>query len=232
VISTGRVEYVSALYRKYGTELATVIAQQREFLAASKGSVTPQLDDLEAEITYLLVRELRPAQVVEIGTFYGWSTTWLLSALRDNGAGHLHSFDMVDHVRSTVPAELAADRWTFTQGDIKERLDQLPASTDYLFVDADHGKRFGEWYTANLFPRMASGTPTSVHDVYHGRNARIWHEGRVVVGWLAERSVPHFTVARRNSPAAFAAVNEVRRELGIEGARGSTTNPMIWFELP
>jgi hypothetical protein len=30
----------------------------------------------------------------------------------------------------------------------------------------------------------------------------------------------------------FAEINAVRAELGIEGARGTTVNPMIWFSLP
>lgn len=232
MIATGGLELVSGLYRKYTSDLAAVVDQQRAFLAANAGTVTPQLDDLEAEITYLLLREYRPEQVVEIGTFYGWSTTWLLSGLRDNGVGHLHSFDMVDHVRRTVPAELAGDRWTFRRGDVRENLDALPAETDYLFVDADHGRRFGQWYVENLFPRMRSGIPVSVHDVYHGRAARVWSEGQVVVKWLADRSVPHFTAARKNSPSTFAEINDVRAELGLTGARGSTKNPMIWFDLP
>ncbi|MGW1748329.1 class I SAM-dependent methyltransferase [Streptomyces sp. NPDC002092] len=27
--------------------------------------------------------------MVQIGTFLGWSTTWILQALKDNGTGHL-----------------------------------------------------------------------------------------------------------------------------------------------
>ncbi|RZT89069.1 methyltransferase family protein [Pseudonocardia sediminis] len=232
MIATGELEFVSGLYRKYTSDLAAVVEQQRTFLATNASTVTPQLDDLEAEITYLLLREYRPEHVVEIGTFYGWSTTWLLSALRDNGTGHLHSFDMVDHVKRTVPSELSDGRWTFTKGDVKENLDALPADTDYLFIDADHGKKFGQWYVDNLFPRMTSGIPASVHDVFHGRSARVWSEGQVVVKWLADHDVPFFTAARKNSPKNFDAINEVRTELGLTGARGSTKNPMIWFNLP
>jgi hypothetical protein len=34
--------------------------------------------------------------VVEIGTFHGWSTTWIFQTLRDNGTGHLYSYDVLD----------------------------------------------------------------------------------------------------------------------------------------
>jgi hypothetical protein len=63
--------------------------------------VIPQLDDVEAELTYLALRDHRPHTVMELGTFQGWSTTWILRALRDNGHGRLHSFDQVDAVLRT-----------------------------------------------------------------------------------------------------------------------------------
>jgi predicted O-methyltransferase YrrM len=220
------------LYRIYADDLRGVIEQQRAFLAANQGRVTPQLDDVEAELTYLALREYQPRTVMELGTFHGWSTTWILSALRDNGRGHLHSFDRIDNVVCTVPPALSWDRWTFVHGNIAARLDAVPDDLDYLFVDADHGRRFGRWYLANLFPRVAPGTPVSVHDVFHGRRTRPWSEGAEVMRWLDERGVPWFTAARRHARANLAAIDEVRAELGLTGARGTTVNPMIFFRLP
>jgi predicted O-methyltransferase YrrM len=219
-------EHACALYRKYASDLAAVIDEQRAFTAPK------QLDDIEAELTYLRLRELRPSAVMELGAFHGWSTTWMLRALHDNGTGHLHSYDRVGHVVQNVPADLAQRRWTFTLGNIQDGLDAVPRDLDYLFVDADHGRRFGRWYLEHLFPRVPSGTPVSVHDVFHGRRARPFSEGAEVVRWLATHDIPLFTAARRHAPAVFAEINEVRAELGIEGARGTTANPMIWFSLP
>ncbi|MEJ3657420.1 class I SAM-dependent methyltransferase [Actinomycetes bacterium KLBMP 9759] len=226
------LERVCELYRKYASDLGAVIEQQRAFRETARGRMTPQLDDLEAEITYLKLRELRPETVMELGTFHGWSTTWLLSALRDNETGHLHSFDKIHNVVRNVPMELAGDRWTFVSGDVRANLAEVPAAVDYLFVDADHGRRFARWYLANLFPLMRSGTPVSVHDVYRGRRARVWSEGAEVVTWLERRRVPVFSASRRNAPAVFAQLNALRAELGIEGARGTLRNPMIFFSLP
>nr|WP_255426911.1 class I SAM-dependent methyltransferase [Pseudonocardia sp. C8] len=179
-----------------------------------------------------MLRHHRPSHVVEIGTYWGWSTTWILSALRDNGHGHLHSFDRVDHVRRTVPPALAGDRWTFHRGDLRETIGDVPAGTGYLFVDADHGRRFGRWYLANLFPRIAPGTPTSVHDVFHLRWARPFTEGAEVLRWLRARGVPWFTAARPAAREHLRALDAVRAEVGITGARGTTTNPMIFFAMP
>src|SRR5665647_133518 len=66
----------------------------------------PHLDDIEAEITYLLIRALRPKTLVEISPLGGWSTSWILNAVRDNGCGTLHSFDLVDDSLKTLPPDL------------------------------------------------------------------------------------------------------------------------------
>jgi predicted O-methyltransferase YrrM len=214
------------LYRKYADDLAAVRDEQRRRLPG----IRAQLDDVEAELTYLRLRELRPATVVEIGTFHGWSTTWLLSALRDNGSGRLLSYDVVDHVLRSVPAELAGDRWTFARGDV--RTAQLPSDIDYLFLDAAHSARFARWYIADLFSRL-NGTPVSVHDVFHGRRPMPFSEGAVLVRWLTERKIDYFTPSARRAPEAFAALLAVKRELGLdEPLRSGRDNPMVFFDLP
>ncbi len=224
--------YVRELYRQYAGELATVGKTQREFAEAGRGTMTPQLDDLEAEITYLLLRATRPAAVVEIGTFHGWSTSWILNALRDNGTGHLYSFDIVDNALRNVPRDLAEGRWTFVRGDIRQNLDQVPADTGYLFVDAAHSARFARWYLAELFPRVRAGIPVSVHDVFHFRVPLPLHEGRVVVRWLDERRTPFFTPSRAKARPVFDELTALRDELGLEPVRGPGDNPMIFFRKP
>ena len=225
------LDRVSTLYRTHAADLSAVIAQQREFRAATP-SMTPQLDDLEAEITYLLLRDTRPAYVMELGTFHGWSTTWILSALRDNGSGHLHSFDRIDDVLRNVPAELGDGRWRFVHGDVRERLADVPRDAGYLFVDAAHTASFARWFLAELFPLVPAGIPVSVHDVHHGRRVLPFTEGAVLLRWMREHGVAGFTASRRRAPEAFGQLVALRRELGITGARGTTRNPMVWFPLP
>ncbi|WP_224401130.1 class I SAM-dependent methyltransferase [Pseudonocardia sp. ICBG1034] len=224
------LDFLAGLYRTHADDLATVIDGQRELLA--DGTITPQLDDVEAELTYLLLRHHRPSQVVEVGTYYGWSTTWILSALRDNGSGHLQSFDLVDHVCGTVPEELSTGRWTFHRGDLRETVEKVPADTGYLFVDADHGRRFARWYLEHLFGRIATGTPTSVHDVFHLPRARPFTEGSEVLRHLERSGTGWFTSSRAAAPRNLRALDAVRAELGITGVRGTSRNPMIFFSMP
>lgn len=218
--------YVRELYREFAADLAALGAQQREL------TMTAQLDDLEAEITYLLLRATRPDVVVELGALHGWSTSWILSALRDNGTGRLVSFDLVDNAVRNVPADLAADRWTFVAGDIRQNLDAVPADAGYLFVDADHGARFARWYLAEFFPLFEAGIPVSVHDVFHFPVTLPLHEGRVVVRWLDERGTPYFTPSRARARRVYGELNALRDELGLPPVRGAGDNPMIYFVMP
>ena len=89
-----------------------------------------------------------------------------------------------------MPAELAAERWSFTQGDARGMDRDLIRRADHLFLDADHGRRFARWYVVHLFPEVRAGVPVSVHDVFHGWRAKPFSEGSVVVRWLDERGIP------------------------------------------
>lgn len=187
----------------------------------------PQLDDLEAEATYLFVREFRPRTVVEISPDGGWSTTWLLAALRDNGAGRLFSYDLFDHCTRTVPQELAKGRWTFAQGDV--RLAHLPPRIDYLFMDSAHSAPFARWYIRELFPRLAPGTPVSIHDIFPASPG----ESRVVRKWLLEQDVDYLTTAPAAAPDVYERLLRVKRQLGLdEPIHDSRRNPMVFFQLP
>lgn len=193
----------------------------------------PKFDDIEAELTYLLVRRFRPAVVLEIAPYYGWSTTWLLQALRDNGSGRLHSYDLVDYSRWTVSPELARERWLFTQGDIRDSVDRLPRDIGYLFLDAAHTAEFARWYLDALFPRLAPGTLIGVHDVFRGSDLPPMPESIVLLEWLERRQVPYFTAAPGRARDAYDRIVALKRELGLaEPIHDSVKNPMVFFQLP
>jgi predicted O-methyltransferase YrrM len=222
------VDNVAHLYRMYAADLSRVREEQREL--AAQRDLRPKLDDIEAEITYLLIRSVRPASIVEIGTFHGWSTTWILQALRDNGEGDLHSYDLVDHVRQSVPATLAASRWTFHHGDVRSLA--IPAA-DYLFLDAAHSASFARWYTAHLLPGLAAGTPVSVHDVYHHRAVLPFTEGRVLLRWLRERGIAAFTTSSAHAPDVYERLRQLKGNLRLAApVHRLAPNPMVFFQAP
>jgi predicted O-methyltransferase YrrM len=224
--------HISELYRTHRDDLARVRESMRTHQHAAAPTMTPQLDDLEAEITYLLLREHTPATVVEIGTYHGWSTTWILHALHDNGTGHLHSFDIIDHAPQHVPDHLT-DRWTFTQGDVRAKTDLIPPDTDHLFIDAAHNGWFARWYLTHLLPTLRPGTCVSVHDVFHQRHALPFTEGAVVLKWLTTHTTSFFTASAARAPHHHQALTDLKKELGLaEPVRTGHRNPMIYFRLP
>ena len=60
--------------------------------------------DIEGEIMYLVIRELRPDCIFEISPAAGYSTNYILAALTANGHGCLHSFDINGMIHGS-PAE-------------------------------------------------------------------------------------------------------------------------------
>jgi predicted O-methyltransferase YrrM len=237
----GRVrEEQRALYARHGYARLQPLRPYRAVRAAGRRLgldperrrfMNPQLDDVEAELTYLRIRALRPEVVVELGSFRGWSTTWILRALRDNGAGSLISFDLLTDAERFVPAELAA-RWTLVPGDVRRHLAAMPTRIDYLFVDADHGADFARWYLTELLPRVHGGV--SVHDIYHRRDpSRDEGEAAVVLEWLRRRGIAWFTASRlapTDSAAQIAAVRG-RLDLGPPIHFGDHDSA-IFFTLP
>lgn len=228
------VEFLSELYVKYAAELREVRDSQRDFRTAkSAGDFEAQLDDVEAELTYLQLRERAPKVVVEIGTFHGWSTTWILQALRRNGVGHLYSYDIVDNVVRNVPDDLRDGRWTFTKGDVRQHLASMPTDVDYLFIDAAHNASFAKWYISELFPRVPGGIRVSVHDVYHYRFAVPLSEGAVIMRWIKRNNIEFFTASAAKNPTDFQRLLAVKQELGLlDRVHDGRDNPMIFFDLP
>lgn len=60
----------------------------------SLGLKTWRIDELLTEILYIIVRIVKPLNVVETGVSRGVSSSYILQALEDNGKGELHSIDL------------------------------------------------------------------------------------------------------------------------------------------
>jgi predicted O-methyltransferase YrrM len=223
------LDQVGELYLKYHEQLREVHTEQRALLA-ERPAMRAQLDDIEAEITYLMLRDRRPDTVVEIGSLHGWSTSWILRAIRDNGHGQLHTFDLIDNARRNVPAALRAGRWHFVAGDVRRRTGLVPGPIGYLFLDAAHSARFARWYLTALLPTLPAGTPVSVHDVFHGRRAKPFSEGAVVLRWLRRTGTPYFTASAARARQVHRQLQQYRRELGLDApVHRGRHNPMIYF---
>jgi predicted O-methyltransferase YrrM len=238
------VEFILNLYEKYQIDLRQVREYQQELhrekgysmsekyrIYAIANSVLsrfgiqqqnkaklmhPQFDDIEAEITYLLVREFKPKNIVEISPCGGWSTSWLLNAIKNNKFGELYSYDIVDDSTKTLPEDLTEKRWHFILGDIKENIEKLPLTIDYLFMDSDHSADFAQWYIQSIFPRIRVGIPISVHDVFHTAKPCPNSEGSVIIDWLEERGISYFTASSAKEKTVHNKIMSMKKELNIK----------------
>jgi len=227
------LQSVTALYRRFAFDLIAARRRLASLKDRTPGSRWlfwrrpdgPAFDDLDAEIAYLLVRELRPRTVVEIARG-GWSSAWILSALRDNGIGALHSFHFSPESAPRVPDELAQGRHCFVPGDVRQKLDALPAPIDWLSVEVDRSARFAHWVFEKLLPRLDDGTPVAIRGVFGVDERGDRRTGAtVVLERIAAQSTPYFTATPSRAPETLARLMELRAELGIgeRVRRGVTT---------
>ena len=172
--SSALLELVSTLYRKYGAELHPLRQPARALCSAlrAKDPTYCSTDDVEAELTYMRVREARPAHVLELAPRAGYSTFFLLSAVRANGVGTVHSYDLEDLLQRPEllvalgggprAATLLAEAHRLEVGDARRSLPGRMATGDgrpffeYIFLDADHSAAFGGWLGGTLLATQAA----------------------------------------------------------------------------
>ncbi|HMD44853.1 MAG TPA: class I SAM-dependent methyltransferase [Acidimicrobiales bacterium] len=132
----------------------------------------PYLRGLDPVALYTLVRDRRPAVVVEVGQ--GFSTRVLLAALHQCAAetGVRHRLTSIDpHPRL---GSLATDVPGVDVDIVASRLEDLEVGPyledcDLLFVDSSHVHKFGSDVAvefASVYPRVAPGTLVHVHDIF------------------------------------------------------------------
>ena len=95
----------------------------------------------EGKRLYDLVRKEKPLLIVEIGCYYGCSTSWLAKAIRDNKKGKIISIDnnLQGGDWSLVPEELKKFV-EFVKADCFQY--KVPKNIDLLFEDGMHSYGF------------------------------------------------------------------------------------------
>jgi predicted O-methyltransferase YrrM len=135
-------------------------------------------DSLMARCCYLVCRLLEPALVVETGVAHGVSSAFILTALRENGHGALHSVDLPPLRREAekfwgiaVPEELRA-RWTLHCGSsarvLPRLLEEIP-KIDLFVHDSLHTRRNMRREFETVWPRLRAGGTVIADDVERNR---------------------------------------------------------------
>ncbi len=111
----------------------------------------------QGRLLAMISRMVQPDQILEIGTFTGYSAICLSEGLRPEG--RLHTIEQNDEIADTAAAffEKAglADKITLHVGDALEIIPALDIRFDLVFIDAAK-KQYSDYYSA-VFDKVKSG---------------------------------------------------------------------------
>ena len=155
------MSFVDEAVERYAEEHSTPPAELFERLAAETQATQslPQMmvGPLEGAFLSFVVGLMRPRLVVELGTFTGWSSIAMASALPPGG--RIVSCDVNEETTAVARryAEEAgvADRIEYRLGPALESLATLEGPFDLVFIDADKGG-YVDYYEASL-PKLSPG---------------------------------------------------------------------------
>jgi len=153
---------------------------------------------LDALFLYVILRELKPKKVVEIGQ--GLSTCIIFSALEQNAkeAGQRVKFVSVDpYVRFTRDKLPECVDFCCLRKELQSvELEPLLEGCRFLFVDSSHVYKFGsdvEYEFTRVYPKLHPQTLLHVHDIFSPYNyprdwiveqKRFWNEQYFLEGFL------------------------------------------------
>jgi caffeoyl-CoA O-methyltransferase len=154
------VEYVPRRLEEYAEEFTTVRADVFDRLRAETGALPNagmSVGPLEGAFLSFMVFAKQPRRVLEIGTFTGWSSIAMASALPPGGT--LVTCDVnaetTEIARRYAEEAGVADRIDYRLGSAIETLAGLEGPFDLVFIDADK-RGYVEYYEAVL-PKLADG---------------------------------------------------------------------------
>jgi len=106
---------------------------------------------LQGRMLKMFVRMIRPKQILEIGTYSGYSALCMAEGLDEGSV--LHTFEINDEqedfTRPWLEQSPYADKIKFYIGDALERMPQLGITFDLVFVDGDK-RKYMEYYEMSL----------------------------------------------------------------------------------
>lgn len=102
---------------------------------------------LQGRMLKLFVEMIRPKNILEIGTYSGYSAICLAQGLGEDG--HLYTFEINDEqedfTRPWIENSPVADKITFTIGDALEVVPKMNIVFDLAFIDGDK-RKYIEYY--------------------------------------------------------------------------------------
>lgn len=120
------------------------------------------------ELLRALVRATKPEIVIETGTYKGFSTLMIASALKHNDLGHLYTIDLNDWNVIDECRKFELDSFvTFIKSDSSVAIQGLLRTIkkiDFLWLDADHTTQAVLNEVSAAMPGLKPGTLIAMHD--------------------------------------------------------------------
>ena len=112
---------------------------------------------LQGRLLKMLVKMVNPQNIIEVGTFSGYSALCMAEGLGEQG--HLYTFEINDEqepfTRKWIEDSPWADKIPFTIGDAATEAKKIGKSFDFAFMDGDK-RTYVETYES-LLPLMNKG---------------------------------------------------------------------------
>jgi len=112
---------------------------------------------LQGRLLKMLVKMVNPHNIIEVGTFSGYSALCMAEGLGEQG--HLYTFEINDEqepfTRKWIEESPWADKITFIIGDAATEAKKIGKSFDFAFMDGDK-RTYVETYES-LLPLMNKG---------------------------------------------------------------------------
>lgn len=112
---------------------------------------------IQGRFLSMISKLMRPKQILEIGTYTGYSALCLAEGMEQEG--HLHTIDineeLEDDIRSWFGRSAYADRISLHIGDALDIIPTLQGSFDLVFIDADK-ENYAHYYDL-VIDRMPAG---------------------------------------------------------------------------
>ena len=112
---------------------------------------------LQGRLLKMLVKMVNPQNIIEVGTFSGYSALCMEEGLSEHG--HLYTFEINDEqepfTRKWIEDSPWADKITFIIGDAATEAKKIGKSFDFAFMDGDK-RTYVETYES-LLPLMNKG---------------------------------------------------------------------------
>ena len=113
---------------------------------------------LQGRILKMFVQMIRPKNILEVGTFSGYSALCMAEGLGEGSKVYTFEIndEMEDFTRPWIERSPMADKIDFRIGDANVEARKMGITFDMAFVDGDK-RTYVETYE-NIFPLMASGS--------------------------------------------------------------------------